>query len=116
MPHLQIETTRRVAESIDLGDLLANLAQWFAAQESVEPKAVKAYARIHDHWAMGDPSRSDFLHLTVAILSGRPLDLRQVWSRSFHLMLTEAISHSPLSDSTGITVEIREMDALTYCK
>ncbi len=116
MPHLQIETTRRIAESIEIGDLLANLAQWFAAQESVEPKAVKAYARIHDHWAMADPSRSDFLHLTVAILAGRPLDLRQVWARSFHTFLTEAMSHTPLAETTGVTVEIREMDTLTYQK
>ncbi|MBX3110904.1 MAG: hypothetical protein KF857_02755 [Fimbriimonadaceae bacterium] len=116
MPHLQLEVTEGLPEVADLTSVLRELADALGAMETVEPKAVKAYAHVRDTWAMGRGASPGFVHLTVCVLSGRPLDLRRQMADRLYEVLAGHFSRSLAGGLASLTLEVREMDRETYRK
>lgn len=116
MPHLQLEVSANIADRNRLDKILAELTEVFSEQETVDPKAVKAYARIAEHWAMGEGAPSQFIHLTVCILAGRTPDhLSQISDRLYHQMKV-CFQESTAFGTASLTLEIREMNPAYYRK
>lgn len=116
MPHLILETTADLPENAHVPDILEALVQELATYKTVNSDSIKAYHSLRSVWAMGAGAPPGFAHLTVAILSGRPLELRQRIAEGLSRILHEHLAESLAANEVSVTVELREMDRETYVK
>jgi len=116
MPHIHLQTTGNVVENVDIADILHSLTEELAKIESITAASIKAYHSLHTQWNMGEGGAQGFIHCEVAILSGRPLELRQAIGDKFKLALDLAFAESIESGAANLTIEVREMDRETYKK
>lgn len=116
MPHLQLELSRDIAEGIDLDEVLAALADELASLETVDPKSVKAYARVADSWAMGKGAPVGFAHLTVCVLAGRTTSWEAQTSDRIYAQMRGLFGGLKETDRVSLTLELRRMDPETYRK
>ncbi len=116
MPHISVEISGNVARPGRLKPLLAELAERLGQTESIEEDAVKAYLSVREHFATNPSGPPGFAHVEVALMKGRPLELRQQIAESMREIIAaefvEKIGHNEIA----ITVEIREMDPDTYLR
>ncbi len=116
MPHLQLEFSSNVAPLIDVEGVLNELVDELAGFDTVESRAIKAYARVCESWAMGSGAKEGFIHLTLCVLDGRdPSLLAQMADGLYHRLRT-ACHQAWESGKAGLTVEVRQMDRATYRK
>jgi len=116
MPHLHLETTADLPENGAIPDMLEALVAKLSTFETIGSQSIKAYHSLRPNWAMGEGAAPGFAHLTVALLSGRPVDLRKKIADG---MFDEMRSHFATSlehNEVQLTLEVREMEAETYRK
>lgn len=116
MPHIHLETTADLPENAHIPDILEALVAQLSKYETFQPKSIKAYHSLRSNWHMGEGAPAGFAHCTVAIMGGRPADLRKTIATE---MFAEMKSHFQMSlenQEVGLTLELREMDADTYQK
>jgi 5-carboxymethyl-2-hydroxymuconate isomerase len=82
----------------------------------VEPAAIKAYLNVREYYAMHPEGPAGFAHVEVALLRGRPLELRQQIAREMRRRISEEFAEKVAQNELSVTVEIREMDAETYLR
>jgi len=116
MPHIHLETTSDLEENAKLPDILESLTLNLAKQDTIPSKAIKAYHTLRSVWHMGDGAPAGFAHCEVAILEGRPLELRQKISTSLMAVMREEFAESISAGAVSITLELREMNKDTYHK
>ncbi len=116
MPHLILETTADLPENAHVPDILEALATELATYKTVASDSIKAYHTLRSVWHMGSGGPPGFAHLTVSILSGRPLDLRRRIAEGMSRVLHEHLTESLEAGEVSVTVEVREMDRETYIK
>jgi len=114
MPHLQVEFSRDLSTKIRTEKLLKALVAALSERETVDPRAVKAYARCADHWAMGDGAPPGFLHVTVCVLEGRSEEWESQTADHLYTVLLKELEEAALGAS--VTLEFRRMEARTYRK
>ncbi len=117
MPHLTLEYSDNLPAGLDLRGILERLNRVVAAEEAFLLTEVKGRAVPHGIFVVGagDP-KAVFVHLTVAILSGREVELRQRLSRQLLGTLREEFSLAYAERPCDLTVEIREMERASYAK
>jgi 5-carboxymethyl-2-hydroxymuconate isomerase len=116
MPHIRVELSANVARPGRLKPFLAELARKLGEFESVEPRAVKAYLNVREHFAMNPEGPAGFAHLEVSLLRGRPLELRQQISEVMRQLVTQEFEEKVAQGEIAVTIEIREMDSDTYLR
>jgi 5-carboxymethyl-2-hydroxymuconate isomerase len=116
VPHLHLETTSDVAENQDIQDILERLVGKLATFETIAPASIKGYHSLRSTWSMGAGGPEGFVHLTVQILTGRPDELRVRIADEMFAELKACFSMSVESGEASLTMELREMDKLTYRK
>jgi len=116
MPHIHLETTADLPENANIPDILEALVAKLCTYETVQSKSVKAYHTLRSNWHMGEGAPDGFAHCTVAILTGRPLDLRKSISDGMYEELKTHFTMSLDNQEVAITLELREMEAETYRK
>ncbi len=116
MPHILLETTANLQENAAIPDILEALVVELSRHDTMAPASIKAYHSLRVTWAMGEGAPAGFIHCTVAILSGRPLELRQAISQGIATVLREYFAEALGAGEAGLTVEVREMDRETYVK
>ncbi len=116
MPHIHLTTSADLVENVDVPEILAKLVAVLAAQESIEPKAIKAYHTLRSTWAMGEGAPHGFAHCEVAIVAGRSPELRRSIAEAMFAALTGCFAGSVESGEAGVTLELREMAKETYMK
>src|SRR5690606_11640743 len=116
MPHLQLELSANLLELPQLDNILNYLVVAFSTCPTVDPAAIKAYARIHDHFKTGAGARPGFAHLTVCLLTGRDTPTKIQISETMKNEMIRQFTLSQEQELAGITVEIRDMDRETYRK
>jgi 5-carboxymethyl-2-hydroxymuconate isomerase len=82
----------------------------------VEPRAVKAYLNVREHFAMNPEGPTGFAHLEVSLLRGRPLELRQQIAEVMRQLVTQEFEEKVAHGEVAVTIEIREMDSDTYLR
>jgi|LakMenEpi03Aug12_release.lakeMendotaPanAssembly.Ray.scaffolds.fasta_scaffold1324788_1 5-carboxymethyl-2-hydroxymuconate isomerase len=112
MPHLLLRLSAGVALPLAPNEVLGALVLQFSEVETVRPEAVKAALTVVETYTTGAGHPGEFAHLEVAVLSGRPLELRQKMGDLMH----ECMRSLWPDARVGVTVEVREMDASTYRK
>lgn len=116
MPHIHLEATANLVELGDIQKILQELTAKLSSFETVSSPAVKAYFTQRQVWAMGDGGAKGFVHCTVSVLSGRPLELRKSISTGIAELLSNSFERSLEAGDASLTVELREMDKDTYIK
>ena len=116
MPHIILETTADMPENANVPDILDALTATLCAMDTIDSKAVKAYHTLRSVWCMGAGAPPGFAHCTVAIMAGRPEDLRKKISDEMYAVLRKEFAQSLELGEVGLTLELREMDAGTYRK
>ena len=116
MPHLILEHSDLVAP-FDHRALFAELHAVLERTGEFQLAQMKsrAVARARCYIGAGDPENI-FVHLTVYILSGRPVGLRKKIGAELLEVLTRQLAKSVAGRPSDITVDIREMDRETYAK
>ena len=114
MPHIHLETTSDLEENAKLPDILEALTLALSAHETVASKGVKSFHTLRSVWFVGEGGAPGFAHCEVAILEGRPLELRKQMSCSLMEVMQEEFAESLASGAVSITLELREMDKETY--
>ena len=114
MPHIHLETTSDLDENANLPDILEALTTELASHESMPSKSIKAYHTLRSVWCVGEGAPQGFAHCEIAILRGRPLDLRQQIATAMMAVLRDQFAESLDSGLAGVTLELREMDPDTY--
>lgn len=116
MPHIHLETTADLPENAQVPDILEALTARLAEFDSVDSAAIKSYHSLRSIWHMGEGAPSGFGHCTVSILAGRNEVVRRQIADALFRVMREQFAESLEADEVGVTVDIREMDAVTYRK
>ena len=116
MPHIHLETTADLPENANIPDILEALVERLCKFETIDPASVKAYHLLRSNWHMGKGAPAGFAHCTVAIMSGRSLDLRKKIAEGMYAELRSHLAMSLDNNEVAMTLEVREMERETYCK
>lgn len=116
MPHILLETTADLVENAHVPDILEALVAKLSTFESIDSKSIKSYHTLRSVWAMGEGAPTGFAHCTVAILQGRSPELRKAIADGIYAVLQEQFADSRNANEASLTLEVREMDPLTYRK
>jgi len=117
MPHLTLEYSDNLPETPDFGALFARLHAGLVEHGPFQLSQIKSRAIPCNQFLIGTGlPESIFVHLTVAILDGRPSAQRKQIGEHLLAVLREAFAPSWKNRPCDITVEIREMSRETYCK
>ena len=108
MPHLTLEYTDNL--DFDVQPLLARLHEELVATGAVNLKGIKSRAvRLTDYRiADGDPAYA-FVHVSLLIREGRPLDVQQEAARRVMNVLKESFGQRFESGYLSLSVDIKEM-------
>jgi 5-carboxymethyl-2-hydroxymuconate isomerase len=116
MPHILLETTADLPENANVPDILDALVRRLSTFETVQPASIKAYHSLRPNWSMGTGAPPGFAHCTVAIMTGRPPELRRRIADGMYEELRSHFGMSLDAKEVSLTLELREMDAETYRK
>ncbi len=116
MPHLILETTADLPENANVPDILEALVARLASFETVESRTIKAYHTLRSVWSMGADAPAGFAHLSVEVLTGRPLAWRKQVTDAMAEVLREHFAVSLAAREVYATVELREMERDTYAR
>jgi|GEM_PF-606613 5-carboxymethyl-2-hydroxymuconate isomerase len=116
VPHLHLQTTADLPENAEIPEILAELVEVLAAQPSFESPSIKAYHSLRANWVVGAGHPPGFAHLTVAILEGRPGEVRQAIGQVLMECLRRHFAGSLDAGEVAITLEVREMNRETYLR
>lgn len=114
MPHIHLETTSNLEENAKLPDILEALTLALAGNDTVPSAAIKAYHTLRSVWHMGEGAPDGFAHCEVALLEGRPIEVRQKMAESLMAVMRQEFSESLDAGLAGVSLEIRQMERDTY--
>jgi 5-carboxymethyl-2-hydroxymuconate isomerase len=114
MPHIILETTSDLPENADVPDILEALTQKLATFDTVASEKIKARHYLCSVWMMGEGAPAGFAHCSVAILAGRPLELRKRIAEGMVATMRERFRQSLDAREVAVTLEVREMERETY--
>lgn len=116
MPHIRLETTADLPENADVVDILDSLVATLCSFETIGAPGVKGSHSMHRQWVQGEGATPGFVHLEVAILSGRPPELVARIADGMYAKLREHFAASLEAGEAKATMELRQMDPVTYRK
>ncbi|MEH6651301.1 MAG: 5-carboxymethyl-2-hydroxymuconate Delta-isomerase [Motiliproteus sp.] len=110
MPHVVIEYSQDLADSMEFSRLLNAAHQGALRSDLFEPETIKVRACEFEHYLVAGEPRS-FIHLRAQILSGRSEAQKKHLSRC----LLEAVADVAVT-VTSLSVDIVDMDRFCYDK
>jgi 5-carboxymethyl-2-hydroxymuconate isomerase len=117
MPHLTLEYSNNLPAPVDFDALFARLHETLAEIGPFPLEQIKSRAVPHDVFRVGAGApESVFVHLNLAILTGRLTDQQHEIGERLLAVLREAFARSWDERPCDITVDVREMPRKTYAK
>ena len=117
MPHIIVEYSENVLEQVDFKDFFKRLHTLLIENGPFKLQDIKSRAISHPFFYVADGKGSNgFVHLTLSILKGRDLSLRQALAEKILLLLEQEYARSYGELNCSISVEIKELDGDTYRK
>ena len=115
MPHLVLEHTANVPDRPDLRRVLLDLHEALLAAAPFERKDLKSRAVRHDVFAVADGADDrPFVALSIAILDGRPDDVKGAISDAALEVLVRAFPRLVAEGRGAISVEVRDLHRASY--
>ena len=107
MPHITVEHTAEISTQ-----MLDALHQSLAAQDTIALAAIKTRSIPVQNAIIGDGTHTEFVHITVSLLTGRTEELRQKIGADLQAVALAHINPA----TTALSIEIAEMNPATYVK
>jgi 5-carboxymethyl-2-hydroxymuconate isomerase len=115
MPHFVLEVSANIIERPDADDLFKRLHELLVQNGPFQMSAIKSRIIIHQEYFVADGNKSNgFIHLTLSILKGRDLSLRQALGKKILSFLKAEFARSLAQLNCSITVDIHELNTDTY--
>ncbi len=115
MPHLVLEYSANVPDRPDLRRVLLDLHDALAATGLFDRKDLKSRALRHDDFAVGDGAEDrPFVALSIAILDGRPDEVKAAISDATLEVLVRAFPRLVDAGRGAISVEVRDLHRASY--
>ena len=115
MPHLVLEYSANVPDRPDFRRLLLDLHEALLAAAPFERKDLKSRAIRHDVFAVADGAEDlAFVALSIAILDGRPDDVKAALSDAALEVLVRAYPVLVAGGRGAISVEVRDLHRASY--
>lgn len=114
MPHIHLETTADLQENGEIPQILERLIIALSSVESISTTSIKAYHTLRTNWMVGEGHPEGFAHCTLGVLSGRSPELRAKLADTVFAELKRCFEFSDQEGGVAVTLEVRDMDALTY--
>ena len=114
MPHLVIEYSQKLEDSISIPALVSNGQQAMSETGLFNASAIKTRALPCRDFVLGkshEGSSNLFIHAEVRILEGRTAEQKEALSAAIFNYLCEAAPEVP-----EISVEVRDMEKASYSK
>ena len=117
MPHLILEYSDNLVGPLDHRALFRELHGTLDAFGEFKLDQMKSRAVARDKYYVGAGAPENiFVHLTLYILGGRALELRQHIANALLGTLTRALEQNVRGRPSDLTVDVREMERETYAK
>jgi 5-carboxymethyl-2-hydroxymuconate isomerase len=115
MPHLVLEYSANVPDQPDFRRVLLDLHEALMATALFERKDIKSRAVRHDVFAVADGAGDRaFVALSIAILDGRPDEVKAALSEAALEVLVRAFPKLAEGGRGAISVEIRDLHRASY--
>ncbi|MCK7595793.1 5-carboxymethyl-2-hydroxymuconate Delta-isomerase [Microbulbifer sp. CAU 1566] len=114
MPHLVIEYSQKLEDSISIAALVSNGQQAMSETGLFNASAIKTRALPYRDFVLGkshEGSSNLFIHAEVRILEGRTTEQKEALSAAIFNYLCESAPEVP-----EISVEVRDMHKASYSK
>lgn len=116
MPHIVLEYSSNLKTKPSAG-LLAQLHELLPAIGPFDRSSIKSRIVEHTEFCVADGNpTSAFVHLQLAILSGRDLQTKQKVSEGLAAKLQQYFAEAMSTQQISLTVEIRELATQCYSK
>ena len=117
MPHVVLEYSGNVLEKVEFNDFFKKLHSLIIENGPFKLKNIKSRAVRRQNFYVANGNESNaFIHLTLSILTGRELKLKQTLGEKILSFLKQEFARSYEEMSCSISVEIKELDRDTYSK
>jgi 5-carboxymethyl-2-hydroxymuconate isomerase len=117
MPHLTLEYTSNLSQTIDVGELFPKLHQILADVGGISIHNCKSRAvRLDTYYIGKGGTQNAFIHLDIRFLEGRSLELKQRIGQQSLSWLKEFFAPSLAELELQVTVEIVDIQSQTYFK
>ncbi len=114
MPHVILEYSKQMGDSIDIQKLLENLHSALA-DSGIDQARIKTRAIALENAVVGfQKGLGSMAHLTLLLLAGRNDEQKKRYADPLYQKLLETIK--PKFPDCAITLEIRDMNPETYYK
>lgn len=110
MPHVVVDYSANLSAAVKEKQLLKKLHKVMLESTLFSADAVKLRSQAFEEYLLPE-GKEEFLHVNAAILEGRPDDKRALLSDALF-----AVIQSSMPQTAQLSVNIHEMDALTYRK
>ena len=110
VPHCLIEYAKDVENQVEISKLVEAVFNGAYSSELFDSAQIKTRALAFEHYMVGN-RKSDFIHVTLSILSGRTNEQKAQLSM---LVLSQLKSLS--LQATSLTVDVRDLDRASYAK
>ena len=115
MPHLVLEYSANVPDRPDLKRVLLDLHEALMASALFERKDIKSRAVRHDVFAVADGAEDRaFVALSIAILDGRPDEVKAAVSEAALDVLIRAFPRLVAGGRGALSVEVRDLPRASY--
>lgn len=111
MPHVIVEYTANLEESLDIGDLVRQVHDAVLGTGIFEVGAVRTRAERRDVYCIadGDPTHG-FVHVDLRLAPGRDAETRKRLAQGIMDAVAAATREVFARSGLGLSVEIREID------
>ena len=117
MPHLVLEYSDNVVDTVDHVALFAELHTALLDFESFPLADIKSRITRCQQYCIGDNNAVNaFVHLNLALLSGRDISVRQRIVQACQKVLVKHFAQSLTQLQCQISTEVRDIDRSTYAK
>jgi 5-carboxymethyl-2-hydroxymuconate isomerase len=115
MPHLVLEYSANVPDGTDPRRVLLDLHEALMASALFERKDIKSRAVRHDVFTVADGAEDRaFVALSIAILDGRPDEVKAALSEAALGVLVSAFPKLVAGGRGAISVEVRDLHRASY--
>lgn len=117
MPHLILEYSSNIVEKPEAKLLGAKLHKVMLDSGQFQLKDIRTRLVCQNDFYLADGNADNvFVHLQVAIMPGRDLEIKKKLSNNLLELLKLEFNQSLSSKNLTLSVEIRELDRETYAK
>ena len=113
MPHLILEYTKNLTDKVNVPELLQSTHDALVG-EGIDQARLKTRAIEITHSVVGTApvNEGQMAHMTLLLLEGRSVELKQQYAHAVHDVVKEAVQSS--HPNCAVTLEVRDMVKDTY--